>query len=1092
MAHKSRTNAVSSSQKIVLTVLNPFRLPFRLSHHTIGRLFRITLMAAGAMAPIINGSMARAASFEGLGNLGGRWSVAQAVSADGTVVVGDSEGPSGSEAFRWENGSMIGLGLLVPEGMTGLSSATGVSDDGSVVVGYATTETTDFVGFRWEDSMEPLPGSARFSSWYDVSADGSVIVGAADTGAEAARWVNGAMEPLGAGNNSHARAVSSDGSVVVGRSRFTPGGEAFRWENGSMIGLDSVYGASSLPRDVSADGSVVVGSAVGGAFRWEDGVMEILGNQPSGIFSTATGVSADGSVLVGQGSFDNVREAVIWDADRGMRRIKDVLVNDFGLDLTGWTLSEVYDVSADGNVIVGAGQSPQGNLEGWIARLPVGEDFHWASTTSGNYSVASNWTPEGVPGETDNAIFDPTGTYTVTIDDDAPAGINSAKVEAGQVTFEFDGDALGMDTLTVGGEGNSAGLKLFGTDEDIVTTSTATGGGSSLEGPLAGQVASQNVFVLPQGVLEVFSDANAIMNLEVDDKAVVEGLLEIKESGRLASSRLIIGDEGRDGSVKLSSTVVDCPATISAANAVLGDDQNFGIVAGGKGTLEIGANAEAVFAKLIVGDGGEGQVTVKDGGRLDVLGEMILADNVGAMGQVDVEGNSQVTVGGKITVGSLVNAALAFDLDSTLNIFDTAQVNAATGLDVGIYGLVVIQGRDANANATLVLSGDLFVRDDASGVVLADGGRLEIPDNTHVGIKLGADSQLILVSPFAITDRPSAVNLAESSTLNIEIGLPSDSGVEAKVEVYEGSILNASLIEVGTAPLSNGELIVDTRNTGRHAQVRAQIIDVGANGQMLVRNGATVLLGNRSSILGAITTPPNELANKVLVLPGGFLVFAGMVEVGDALVVREGGYVETGSSPGQGTLSGNFILEEGGQWNIEVAGSTAGDEYDQLILTGDATIGGTVTFEFIDEFAPSQGDEFEFLVASGAVDLSTAQFEVRNLAPGFEFDIMPSAGGIMLMALNDGVFLAPIPGDYNGDGTVDAADYVLWRKNPTAFGGDAGYTTWRANYGSTIGTGSLSNTAVPEPGTLVLASLGLFGVLPFRHPKLLQHSFPFL
>jgi fibronectin-binding autotransporter adhesin len=39
--------------------------------------------------------------------------------------------------------------------------------------------------------------------------------------------------------------------------------------------------------------------------------------------------------------------------------------------------------------------------------------------------------------------------------------------------------------------------------------------------------------------------------------------------------------------------------------------------------------------------------------------------------------------------------------------------------------------------------------------------------------------------------------------------------------------------------------------------------------------------------------------------------------------------------------------------------------------------------------------------------------------------------------------------DYNGNGTVDAADYVLWRKNPNAFGGDPqGYNNWRASFGS--------------------------------------------
>jgi hypothetical protein len=62
-------------------------------------------------------------------------------------------------------------------------------------------------------------------------------------------------------------------------------------------------------------------------------------------------------------------------------------------------------------------------------------------------------------------------------------------------------------------------------------------------------------------------------------------------------------------------------------------------------------------------------------------------------------------------------------------------------------------------------------------------------------------------------------------------------------------------------------------------------------------------------------------------------------------------------------------------------------------------------------------------------------------------------------------------GDYNANGTVDAADYVLWRKNPTGFGGDpAGYNTWRAHFGQPPGSGAgaISNATVPEPSTLVL------------------------
>ena len=65
-----------------------------------------------------------------------------------------------------------------------------------------------------------------------------------------------------------------------------------------------------------------------------------------------------------------------------------------------------------------------------------------------------------------------------------------------------------------------------------------------------------------------------------------------------------------------------------------------------------------------------------------------------------------------------------------------------------------------------------------------------------------------------------------------------------------------------------------------------------------------------------------------------------------------------------------------------------------------------------------------------------------------------------------------IAGDYNGDGRVDAADYVAWRKgaspNPNSIGD---YNTWRLHFGESAGSGSVSaiGSAVPETSGWLLA-----------------------
>jgi hypothetical protein len=91
--------------------------------------------------------------------------------------------------------------------------------------------------------------------------------------------------------------------------------------------------------------------------------------------------------------------------------------------------------------------------------------------------------------------------------------------------------------------------------------------------------------------------------------------------------------------------------------------------------------------------------------------------------------------------------------------------------------------------------------------------------------------------------------------------------------------------------------------------------------------------------------------------------------------------------------------------------------------------------------------------------------------------------------------LAPpgVAGDYNNNGTVDGADYVLWRNGgplqnevdaPGTVNG-ADYTAWRARFGNPPGSGSgLGGGAVPEPAgvTLILAGLAV-GCLCRRSPK---------
>jgi hypothetical protein len=94
--------------------------------------------------------------------------------------------------------------------------------------------------------------------------------------------------------------------------------------------------------------------------------------------------------------------------------------------------------------------------------------------------------------------------------------------------------------------------------------------------------------------------------------------------------------------------------------------------------------------------------------------------------------------------------------------------------------------------------------------------------------------------------------------------------------------------------------------------------------------------------------------------------------------------------------------------------------------------------------------------------------------------------------------LVAVPGDYNQNGTVDAADYVAWReaqtsgattlsnRDPTQTGpvGDADFQFWRARFGNLSGSGAGGvlgqSAAVPEPSAGALFILAAVGCATLR------------
>jgi hypothetical protein len=136
-------------------------------------------------------------------------------------------------------------------------------------------------------------------------------------------------------------------------------------------------------------------------------------------------------------------------------------------------------------------------------------------------------------------------------------------------------------------------------------------------------------------------------------------------------------------------------------------------------------------------------------------------------------------------------------------------------------------------------------------------------------------------------------------------------------------------------------------------------------------------------------------------------------------------------------------------------------------------------------FTPKHGDLFHIVTAAS------------GLVGNFAFADLPLLSGGLVWGVNrtqNSVALSVARADFNRNGVVDAADYVLWRKtfNQTGTGlaadgngdgkvDDIDYQIWRVSYGSIAGTrpasGALGGATLPEPGAaglLIVAGALIF------------------
>jgi PEP-CTERM motif len=161
-----------------------------------------------------------------------------------------------------------------------------------------------------------------------------------------------------------------------------------------------------------------------------------------------------------------------------------------------------------------------------------------------------------------------------------------------------------------------------------------------------------------------------------------------------------------------------------------------------------------------------------------------------------------------------------------------------------------------------------------------------------------------------------------------------------------------------------------------------------------------------------------------------------------------------------------------GDPNGTPTGSNAG--HPLVWIDGTTTASGGV---------PASGLLATLTIDTTGLNSGTFPLLVRGVASplgSFDTTLRDASGNAIPLSISDGTLIVavPLPGDYNRNGTVDAADYTVWRNDLGGTYSQGDYAVWKAHFGETLGGGSgaSANLAVPEPATLTLLLLAAVAI----------------
>ncbi|MGU3626052.1 Ig-like domain-containing protein [Comamonas sp. C24C] len=788
-------------------------------------------------------------------------------------------------------------------------------------------------------------------------------------------------------------------------------------------------GSLSINESLTLDASAASGLQVNG------GVTITLGGGTTLTFNNSTGFATIAATLGGSGSLEKTGAGTLV-----LSSVSNEANMSGGITVSGGTLQVQSDDHLSSGTLTLNGGALTNNAAAFTIDNAIVLGASGGTFNIGGGSGATQVSLSGIVSgsgtliKNGQAILELSGNNTYTGATNVMAGTviashaNALGTTAGATTVSsgatvrLAGSLTFAESFSIAGTGKAVSAVNYGALHQISGSSTVSGtvtltsnadisaaSGSTLtiSGALSGGASTLNKTDAGTVILSNSGNETGLTG----GTTIAAGTLSVAADDNLASGTVTLN--GGTLAVTGATTIDNAIAVAAASTISNSSNATLSGVLSGSGTL---TKSGASTLTLSGSNTHSGAINLTAGG-LTLSGGSAIGDNsaVTQSAGTTLTLSSAETIGSLAGTGSVVlNAGLTTGGDNTSTTYAGA-ISGLFGLNKAGSGTLTLTGNNSYTGATNVSAGGLTLNRvggalaDSSAVTVSSGATLTISADETIDTLFGAGSvalgaQNLTVGVNGLSSNFSGT-ITGSGTLTQDgtgtLTLSGTNGAQSwATRVFDGtlSISSASNIGAGAVELNGGTLSITDNITLVNAITlngAGGIVSVasgtavglsasigGTAGLSKAGNGALTLSGS-NNYAGTTTVSVGTLsvtgstASATTVAAGGTLAGTGIL--GGNVTVQSGALLSPGNAgAGSLTINGDLQMNAGSVLAVEINGTTAGTQYDRVVVNGTVDISGAI-LSATHGYTPGLSDVYN-IISNNLADAVTGTFS--GLAEG--------------------------------------------------------------------------------------------------------------